>query len=121
MVWSYFGKISTLLLSYVVSVVLARLLSPNDYGIVSVANIFVSIFNTLIAGVIRGQFPYLAMHINRKKEIYERYKNGLKDLPIKMNPYISNKMEPNFWLSCMTINKEAMCKQSRNGCKTSYI
>lgn len=38
--------------------------------------------SNVIAGVIRGQFPYLNEHIAQKKLIYERYKEGLKDLPV---------------------------------------
>lgn len=66
--------------------------------------------SNVIAGVVRGQYPYLQEHINQKKAIYYRYKEGLKDLPISMNP-IPNDCEPNYWLSCMIINPEAMCKQ----------
>jgi len=77
--------------------------------------------SNVIAGVIRGQIPYLEKHIKRKKEIYERYKNGLKNLPIKMNPYDDKNSEPNFWLSCMIINKKAMCRQVRDDNKALYI
>lgn len=66
--------------------------------------------SNVIAGVVRGQYPYLQEHINQKKAIYYRYKEGLKDLPISMNP-ISNDCEPNYWLSCMIIDSDAMCKQ----------
>ena len=65
--------------------------------------------SNVVAGVVRGQYPYLEEHIAQKKVIYERYKEGLKDLPVKMNP-IPEECEPNYWLSCMIINKEAMCK-----------
>jgi len=64
--------------------------------------------SNIIAGVIRGQIPYLDEHIAQKKAIYERYREGLKDLPVKMNPYDEKNSEPNFWLSCMIINEEAM-------------
>ena len=70
--------------------------------------------SNVIAGVVRGQFPHLEEHIKRKKEIYFRYKEGLKDLPVSMNPYDGQKSEPNFWLSCLIINKAAMCKQVRS-------
>jgi len=60
-----------------------------------------------------GRFPYLDEHIAQKKAIYERYKEGLKDLPVSMNPYDAVNSEPNFWLSCLTINPEAMCPQVR--------
>ncbi|HIU48566.1 MAG TPA: aminotransferase class I/II-fold pyridoxal phosphate-dependent enzyme [Candidatus Avimonoglobus intestinipullorum] len=77
--------------------------------------------SNVIAGVVRGQCNHLKEHITRKKEIYMRYKEGLKDLPIKMNPYNERNMEPNFWLSCMLIDREAMCKQVRNDSDAAYI
>lgn len=52
--------------------------------------------SNVIAGVVRGQYPHLEEHIARKKEIYNRYKQGLKDLPVSMNPYDEVKSEPNF-------------------------
>ncbi|WP_105209494.1 DegT/DnrJ/EryC1/StrS family aminotransferase [Streptococcus suis] len=70
--------------------------------------------SNVIAGVVRGQMPYLDEHIAQKKAIYERYQEGLKDLPIKMNPFSSSSSVPNFWLSCLTINPEAMAKQVRS-------
>lgn len=76
--------------------------------------------SNVIAGVIRGQLPYLEEHIEKKKAIYERYREGLKDLPITMNPYDKETMEPNFWLSCILINKEAMCEQIRDDNKAVY-
>ena len=57
-------------------------------SVITIANV--------IAGVVRGQYKYLDEHIAQKKAIYERYKEGLKDLPVKMNPYIEDIMEPNF-------------------------
>lgn len=77
--------------------------------------------SNVIAGVMRGQFPYLEEHIAQKKAIYERYREGFKDLPVEMNPYDSENSEPNFWLSCMAINPEAMCKQVRSECEALYI
>lgn len=76
--------------------------------------------SNIIAGVVRGQYPHLEEHIEQKKEIYFRYKEGLKDLPLSMNPYIEGIMEPNFWLSCILINKEAMCEQVRSDNKAIY-
>ncbi len=69
--------------------------------------------SNVIAGVVRGQFPYLLEHIEKKKAIYERYQAGFADLPVTMNPYQADIAEPNFWLSCMLINEEAMCFQER--------
>ena len=70
--------------------------------------------SNVIAGVVRGQYHYLEEHKNRKKEIYLRYKEGLKDLPVSMNPYDEAKSEPNFWLSCIIIDKDAMARQTRS-------
>lgn len=64
--------------------------------------------SNIIAGVIRGQIPYLEEHIKAKKRIYERYKEGLKDLPVKMNPIDHAHSIPNYWISCMLIDEGAM-------------
>ena len=77
--------------------------------------------SNVIAGVVRGQFPYLEEHIAQKKAIYERYKEGFKGLPVKMNPFDEINSVPNFWLSCMIIDKEAMCKQVRGENEALYI
>ena len=77
--------------------------------------------SNVIAGVVRGQIPYLEEHIAQKKAIYMRYKEGLKDLPVQMNPYDEKNSEPNFWLSCMLIDKDAMCKQVRGERDALYI
>ena len=77
--------------------------------------------SNFIAGVVRGQLNYLDEHIKLKKEIYERYKEGLKDLPVKMNPYDEVNSEPNFWLSCLIIDDEAMAKQVRGENDYLYI
>lgn len=77
--------------------------------------------SNVIAGVVRGQIPYLEEHIAQKKAIYDRYKEGFKDLPVTMNPYDDENSEPNFWLSCLLINKEAMCKQVRGETEALYV
>lgn len=77
--------------------------------------------SNVIAGIVRGQIPYLEEHIEQKKAIYERYEEGLKDLPLSMNPYNSKYSEPNFWLSCILIHPEAMCKQVRGEREALYI
>ena len=76
--------------------------------------------SNVVAGVIRGQLPYLEEHIAQKKAIYKRYKEGLKDLPITMNPYDEVNSEPIFWLSCLTINKEAMCEVTYGDTESTY-
>lgn len=77
--------------------------------------------SNVIAGVVRGQLPYLEEHITQKKAIYQRYKEGFKDLPVKMNPFDAKNSESNFWLSCMIIDPEAMCKQVRGEQESIYI
>ena len=77
--------------------------------------------SNIIAGVVRGQFPYLKEHIDQKRVIYERYKEGLKDLPVKMNPYDAANSVPNFWLSCLIIDAEAMCQTVRGEKDALYV
>lgn len=68
--------------------------------------------SNIVAGVVRGQLPYLGEHIAQKKAVYERYAAGLADLPMTMNP-IGDDSVPNWWLSCALIDKDAMCQQVR--------
>ena len=77
--------------------------------------------SNIIAGVVRGQFPYLEEHIAQKKAIYERYKEGLKDLPVQMNPIDFANSEPNYWLSCLIIEPEAMCQTVRGEKEALYV
>lgn len=77
--------------------------------------------SNVIAGVVRGQIPHLEEHIAQKKAIFERYKEGFKGLPVKMNPMDLENSEPNYWLSCMIINPDAMCKQVRGESEALYI
>lgn len=77
--------------------------------------------SNVIAGVVRGQYPYLEEHIAQKKAIYERYKEGFKGLPVSMNPYDEKNSEPNFWLSCLLIDEDAMCRQVRGECEALYV
>ena len=77
--------------------------------------------SNVIAGVVRGQLPYLKEHIAQKKAIYLRYKEGFKDLPVTMNPYDEQNSEPNFWLSCLLIDKYAMCRQVRGETDALYV
>ncbi len=79
--------------------------------------------SNVIAGVVRGQYPYLGEHIRQKKEIYDRYVEGIKGLPVKMNP-ITEGTEPNYWLSALIIDKDYMCEQTRSDltvqCKSEH-
>ena len=77
--------------------------------------------SNIVAGIVRGQIPYLDEHIAQKKAIYERYKEGFKGLPVSMNPYDEKNSVPNFWLSCLLIDEDAMCKQVRGEQDALYI
>lgn len=77
--------------------------------------------SNVIAGVVRGQYKYLDEHIAQKKAIYERYKEGLKDLSLQMNPVDEENTNPNYWLSCILIDPEAMCKQVRGEQEYLYV
>ena len=77
--------------------------------------------SNIIAGVVRGQFPYLEEHIAQKRAIYERYKEGLKDLPVKINPFDEANSMPNFWLSCLIIDEDAMCQTVRGEKEALYV
>ena len=76
--------------------------------------------SNIIAGVVRGQLPYLAEHIAQKRAIYERYEKGLADLPVKMNPWDRESSVPNFWLSCMIIDEDSMAPQERRDLDCFY-
>ena len=75
--------------------------------------------SNIVAGVIRGQVPYIKEHIAQKEKIYQRYQEGFKDLPVQMNPIPGN-CEPNFWLSCMTVDPGAMCEQELGDTEYKY-
>lgn len=77
--------------------------------------------SNVIAGVVRGQFPHLEEHIAKKKDIYQRYQAGFADLPVSMNPYDETISEPNFWLSCLLIDRDAMCEQTRTDTQVSFV
>lgn len=67
--------------------------------------------SNVVAGIGRGQLIHLEEHRDLKEQIYRRYEQGFKGLPVKMNPYLDC-TRPNFWLSCMLIDE---------GCKISPL
>ncbi len=77
--------------------------------------------SNVVAGVARGQMPYLEEHIHAKKKIYRRYKEGLRGLPVSMNPYEEGRSAPNYWLSCLLIEEQAMCKTVRGEREALYL
>ena len=76
--------------------------------------------SNVIAGIVRGQYPHLEDHIAQKEAIWKRYQKGLSGLPVKMNPFEERKAVPNYWLSAMTLDREAMCVQVRGEQKALY-
>ena len=48
--------------------------------------------SNVVAGIGRGQLKHIEEHKQLKKEIYQRYKEGFKDLPVQMNPYAEDSM-----------------------------
>mgnify|MGYP004532948139 FL=1 len=76
--------------------------------------------SNIIAGVVRGQLPYLEEHLAQKKAIYQRYREGMRGLPVRMNPYDAENSAPNFWLSCLIIDEEAMCETVRGEQEALY-
>lgn len=77
--------------------------------------------SNVIAGVVRGQLPYLDEHIAQKKAIYERYQEGFRGLPVSMNPFDAINSVPNFWLSCLLIDRDAMAPQVRGEQESLFI
>lgn len=75
--------------------------------------------SNILAGIGRGQLLHLEEHIAQKKAIYERYREGFKNIPVSMNPIPGN-VHSNYWLSCMIIDKEAMTKQTRGDLEATF-
>lgn len=76
--------------------------------------------SNVVAGVALAQVKYLQDHIKEKNRIYESYKVGFKDLPVKVNPYDIENSEPNFWLSCMLIDNNSMSECKIRDCSGHY-
>lgn len=77
--------------------------------------------SNIVAGIVRGQLPYAQEHKAQKKAVWERYRDGLKDLPVSMNPIDFENSDPNFWLSCILIDADAMCAQVRSEKDALYV
>ena len=77
--------------------------------------------SNVIAGVVRGQYPYLEEHIAQKKAIWERYRDCLRGLPVEMNPFDPEMSCPNYWLSALVIDRSAMCRQVRSDNDALYL
>ena len=77
--------------------------------------------SNIIAGVVRGQLPYVDEHIAQKRALFERYREGFKDLPVQMNPIDFENSVPNHWLSCMSIDENYMSVTMRGEKHAIYI
>ncbi len=77
--------------------------------------------SNIVAGIARGNMLHLSEHIEAKKRIYERYRDGLKGFPVKLNPCDERKSKSNYWLTCLIIDKEAMCRQVRGDNEVLYL
>ena len=76
--------------------------------------------SNIVAGIGRGQLLHLDENIDKKRKIYMRYNEGFKELPVQMNPFLDCS-KPNFWLSCLTVNSDAMCEQKRGKLDCEYV
>lgn len=62
--WNALDRVANYGISFIVSIVLARLLSPSDYGLIGIIGIFIAIFNTILDGG-------LSTALIRKEEVSE--------------------------------------------------
>ena len=60
--------------------------------------------SNLVAGAVRGQWGHLEGHIQAKREIYCRYRKGLKGIPATVHG------GGNYWLTCLLIDEAAACR-----------
>lgn len=66
--------------------------------------------SNVVAGIGRGQMKVLDERIAKKKEIYETYKEGFKDIPDIEMMNICDFGESNYWLSAATIKEDSKVK-----------
>lgn len=50
LIWKFGERLSSQLVSFVVSIIIARILAPSDYGLVAMTMVFISLSNVLIDG-----------------------------------------------------------------------
>lgn len=48
MIWSFIERFGSMLLQFIANIILARLLSPNDFGLIGMIMVFIAISNTLV-------------------------------------------------------------------------
>ena len=66
--------------------------------------------SNIVAGIGRGQLKVLDLRIKQKTEIYNRYKEGLKEISdIELQP-IPEDTVPNHWLTAITVKEDSKVK-----------
>ncbi len=66
--------------------------------------------SNVVAGIGRGQLLHLDEHVSLKRDIYMMYRKAFADIEgVRMNPYLDIS-EPNFWLSCITLDESLKVK-----------
>ena len=66
--------------------------------------------SNIVAGIGRGQLKVLNERIMKKKEIYETYKEGFKEIDEIEMMNICDYGEPNYWLSVITLKETSKVK-----------
>jgi len=66
--------------------------------------------SNIVAGIGRGQLKVLDLRIKQKTNIYNRYKEGFKEISdIEMQPILAD-TKPNHWLSVITLKENSKVK-----------
>ena len=66
--------------------------------------------SNIVAGIGRGQLKVLEERVAKKRQIFETYQEAFKEIDgIEMMP-VSDKGQPNYWLSCMTLKESSSVK-----------
>ena len=47
-IWKFFERVGTELVTFIVSLVLARILSPSDYGVIAIVSVLISLLNVFV-------------------------------------------------------------------------
>ena len=50
MIWKLLERISSQLVSFIISIILARILMPDDYGVIAIILVFINLANVIIDG-----------------------------------------------------------------------
>ena len=72
----------------------------------------------LTAAMIRAQFGHLEDHIEKKREIYERYRETFEDSGLLEMHYFDDGKEPNYWMIPVTCESGIQFNETRS--ETGY-